>query len=150
MSLLPVVLALLPVIAIFLLLVLRKSAADTAGLAGWVVVMAVACFCFRTPVAVALRASVGGLAASLPISLVVAASIFQMTLLVETGALSRLVALIKTVSPESRAVQIMLINIGVGTLLTALGAVPVSILPPIMLALGLFVLRRDRPARSRL
>jgi len=136
MSLLPVTLALLPVIVIFLLLVLRKSAADVAGLAGWVVVMAVACLCFRTPVAVALRASAGGLAASLPISLVVAASIFQMTLLVETGALSRLVALIKTVSPESRAVQIMLINVGVGTLLTALGAVPVSILPPIMIALG--------------
>ena len=30
----------------------------------------------------------------------------------------------------------MLINVGFGTLLTALGAVPVSILPPIMLALG--------------
>lgn len=30
----------------------------------------------------------------------------------------------------------MIINIGFGTLLTALGAVPVSVLPPIMLALG--------------
>jgi len=133
---LPVVLALLPVIVIFLLLVLRKTAADVAGLAGWLVVMAVACLYFGTPLGVALRASAGGLVASLPISLVVAASIFQVTLLIETGALARLVALIKTVSPENRAVQIMLINVGVGTLLTALGAVPVSILPPIMIALG--------------
>ena len=136
MSLMPVLLALLPVIVIFLLLVLRKSAADTAGLVGWVVVMAVACLYFRTPLSVAMRASAGGIVASLPISLVVAASIFQVTLLIETGALARLVALIKTVSPEDRAVQIMLINIGAGTLLTALGAVPVSILPPIMMALG--------------
>lgn len=136
MSLAPVLLALLPVVVIFLLLVLRKSAADTAGIAGWLVVVAVACLSFKTPLAVALRASAGGIVASFPISLVVAASIFQVTLLIETGALGRLIALIKTISPESQAVQIMFINIGVGTLLTALGAVPVSILPPIMMALG--------------
>jgi lactate permease len=46
------------------------------------------------------------------------------------------VALIKTVAPRAQVVQIMLINVGFGTLLTALGAVPVSILPPIMIALG--------------
>ena len=136
MTLLPVIMALLPVIAIFLLLTIRKTAADTAGLAGWAVVLAVACLYFRTPLAVALRASAGGVVASFPISLVVATSIFQVTLLIETGALGRVIALIKTVSPESRAAQIMLINIGVGTLLTALGAVPVSILPPIMIGLG--------------
>jgi lactate permease len=136
MSLAPVLLALLPVIVIFLLLTLKKSPADTAGVAGWVVTVAVACLYFKTPLLVALRASAGGIVASFPISLVVAASIFQVTLLMETGALGRVIALIKTVSPESRAVQIMLINVGVGTLLTALGAVPVSILPPIMLALG--------------
>lgn len=136
MSLIPVLLALLPVIVIFLLLVLKKSAADTAGFVGWVVVVAVACLAFRTPLSVVLRSSLGGLVASFPISLVVATSIFQVTLLAETGALARVIALIKTVSPENKAVQIMLINIGIGTLLTALGAVPVSILPPIMLALG--------------
>jgi len=136
MSLIPVLLALLPVIVIFLLLVLKKSAADTAGLVGWLVVVAVACLAFRTPLSIALRSSLGGLVASFPISLVVATSIFQVTLLAETGALARVITLIKTVSPENKAVQIMLINIGIGTLLTALGAVPVSILPPIMLALG--------------
>jgi lactate permease len=56
--------------------------------------------------------------------------------MIETGAIARVVTLIKTVAPGDRVVQIMLINVGFGTLLTALGAVPVSILPPIMLALG--------------
>src|SRR4030067_1461083 len=54
----------------------------------------------------------------------------------ETGAIARIVALLKTISPRDKIVQIMLINVGFGTLLTSLGAVPVSILPPIMLSLG--------------
>ena len=131
-----VVLALSPILVILLLLTLRRTAADVAGGIGWVVALAAACLYFGTPLGVALRASLGGLVASLPIALVVATSILQVTLMQETGALARIVALIKTVSPGDRAVQIMIINVGFGTLLTALGAVPVSVLPPIMLALG--------------
>lgn len=136
MNPLTVVLALSPVIIIFLLLTLRRAAADVAGVAGWLVAVAIACLYFHTPLVVALRASLGGLVASLPITLVVATSILQITIMLETGAIARIVALVKSVSPGDRTVQIMLINIGFGTLLTALGAVPVSILPPIMLALG--------------
>jgi lactate permease len=131
-----VLLALLPVIVIFLLLVLRRTAADVAGLVGWVVVVVVAWSCFQTPLLVTLRASLAGVVASLPIALVVATSILQMTIMQETGAIARVVTLIKSVAPGNQVVQIMLINVGFGTLLAALGAVPVSILPPIMLALG--------------
>jgi lactate permease len=91
---------------------------------------------FKTPLEIIFKASLTGVIASLPIALVVATSIFQITLMLETGAIARVVALVKTISPNDKVVQIMLINIGFGTLLTALGAVPVSILPPIMLALG--------------
>jgi lactate permease len=56
--------------------------------------------------------------------------------MLETGAIARVVQAIKAISPTDQIVQIMMINIGFGTALTALGAVPVSILPPIMLALG--------------
>ena len=136
MNLLSVLLALSPVIVIFLLLVLRRTAADTAGVIGWIVVVTVACLYFGTPLPVALQASLGGIVASLPIALVVATSILQMTIMQETGAIARVVALIKSVAPGNRVVQILIINVGVGTLLTALGAVPVSVLPPIMLALG--------------
>ncbi len=131
-----ILLALLPVLVIFLLLVLRRTAADVAGLAGWVVVVLVAWLYFRTPLPVTLQASLSGIVDSFPISLAVATSILQVTIMQETGALARVVTLVKPLAPRDQAVQIMLINVGFGTLLTALGAVPVSVLPPIMLALG--------------
>ncbi|MGC9332871.1 MAG: L-lactate permease [Anaerolineae bacterium] len=136
MSLVAVLLALSPVVVVFLLLTLRRMAADTAGVIGWVFTVAVAWLFFKTPPIIALQASISGIVASLPIALVVATSILQVTVMLETGAIARVVALIKTVAPGKRVAQIMLINVGFGTLLTALGAVPVSILPPIMLALG--------------
>ncbi len=133
---LPAILALLPVIVILLLLVLKKSPADIAGLLGWVVTFIVAWLFFKTPVQIILGSSLAGMIASLPIALVVATSILQITVMMESGAIARIVALVKTVSPKNRVIQIMIINVGFGTLLAALGAVPVSILPPIMLAMG--------------
>jgi lactate permease len=133
---LSLLLALSPVIVILLLLTLRRTAADVAGLIGWIVTLAAAWLYFGTPIPVALGASLAGIVASLPISLVVATSILQVTVMMETGAIARVVALVKSVAPGDQVVQIMLINVGFGTLLTALGAVPVSILPPIMLSLG--------------
>ncbi len=82
------------------------------------------------------RASLAGVVASFPISLMVGASIFQMTYMLEMGAVKRIVIAMKSVSPRDRIVQILMINVGFGTLVTALGATPVSILPPIMIALG--------------
>jgi lactate permease len=83
-----------------------------------------------------LKASAAGVVASLPISLMVAASLFQMGIMLECGAVARLVATLKGLARDDRVAQILIINVGFGTLLTALGATPVSILPPIMIALG--------------
>ena len=129
-------LALLPVIVILLLLTLRRSAADVAGMGGWLVAALVAWLAFDTAPTLILRASVAGILASMPISIMVATSILQVTLMIETGAIGRVVVLIKQVTTGSQVAQIMLVNMGFGTLLAALGATPVSILPPIMLALG--------------
>ncbi len=133
---LSVVLALLPVVVILLLLVVRKTPADIAGLVGWGVAVALALVYFHTPLSTALWASLAGGIASWPIALMVATSIFQITVMAETGALGRIVTLIKTVSPKDKVVQVLIINFGFGTLIAAIGATPVSILPPIMLALG--------------
>ncbi|PWB50829.1 MAG: lactate permease [Anaerolineales bacterium] len=135
-NILSIVVAILPVIIIFLLLAVRRTPADLAGLIGWGVTVLIAWLYFKTSLNVLLLSSLAGIIASLPIALVVATSIFQVTVMQETGAIARLVALLKTVSPGDKIVQIMLINVGFGTMLTALGAVPVSILPPIMLSLG--------------
>ena len=129
---LSVLIALLPVILILVLLIGRKTAADTAGLAGWVA----AALYFRTPLSIILKSSLGGVLASLPITIMVGTSIYQITVMLETGAISRVVALIKTLAPRDKIIQIMIINVGFGTLLAAMGATPVSILPPIMLGLG--------------
>ncbi len=136
MGFLSVIFALSPILVIFLLLTLRRTAADIAGIVGWSVALAVAWLYFQTPLPILLKVSLAGLLASLPIAFVVATSLFQMTIMMETGAIKRLVTLLKSVSPGDQVAQILIINIGFGTLLTALGAVPVSILPPIMLALG--------------
>jgi lactate permease len=136
MNPLSVFLALLPVLVVLILLIWKRMAADTAGLIAWVVAMLAACLYFQTPIQVALTASLAGVVASLPITLMVATSILQVTIMIESGAIARVVALVKAVAPKDQVVQIMIVNIGFGTLLAALGATPVSILPPIMLAMG--------------
>jgi lactate permease len=136
MNLLSVFLALLPVVLIFILLVWRRTAADIAGLVGWACTVLVAWLYFRTPLSNTLLISLGGVVASFPITLMVGASLLQITIMKDTGAIDRVVALIKTVAPGNKVAQILILNIGIGTLLAAMGATPVSILPPIMLALG--------------
>ena len=136
MMILSVLMACLPIILIFLLLVVTKKAADISGLIGWVITILIAWLYFQTPFAILIKVSLAGIVASLPITLMVAASIFQITFMLEIGAIKRVVVLMKTIAPHNQIVQIMIINIGFGTLLASLGATPVSILPPIMLALG--------------
>jgi len=136
MNLLSILIALLPILVILVLLIGRKMAADLAGVIGWAVTVLSAWLYFQTPLSIILKASLAGALASSPITLMVAASLLQVFIMVETGALARVVALIKTVAPRDQVVQIMIVNVGFGTLLAALGATPVSILPPIMLGMG--------------
>ncbi len=136
MESLGVFLATLPVIAIFLLLLVRRTPADIAGVIGWAITALIALTYFHTSPRVIGGASLAGIISSFPISLMVGASIFQMTFMMETGAVKRIVLGMKAVSPHDRIAQILMINVGFGTLVTALGATPVSILPPIMIALG--------------
>jgi lactate permease len=131
-----VVLTLIPIIAVLALLTVAKWPADLSGLAGWILVILISLLFFKTSLQVGLTASLAGIIASFPVSLMVATSIFQITFLESTGALNRIVVFVKTLAKNDQAVQIMIINMGIGTLLVAVGATPVSILPPIMLALG--------------
>lgn len=131
-----VLLTLAPIIVVLLLLTVVKWPADLSGLIGWVLVTAISLLFFHTSLQVSLTGSLAGIIASFPVSLMVVTSIFQITFLESTGALKRIVVFVKTLAKTDRAAQIMIINMGIGTLLVAVGATPVSILPPIMLALG--------------
>jgi lactate permease len=128
--------ALLPVLVILILLVWRRSPADIAGVIGWICAVLVAWLYFKTPLTNTLLISLAGVVASLPITIMVGTSLLQITIMKEAGAIDRVVAFIKTIAPGNKVAQILILNLGIGTLLAALGATPVSILPPIMLALG--------------
>ncbi|MDO9391074.1 MAG: L-lactate permease [bacterium] len=136
MSIWQLLLTLLPIAVILVMLIAFKRPADQSGLAGWLAISLAAFFFFNTSWEVILRSTGAGIVRSFSVSLIVAASLLQMAVMEKTGALKRVIIFIKTLAGGNQAVQIMLINIGFGTLMVAVGATPVSILPPILLAMG--------------
>lgn len=136
MSWLYLILSILPILVVVFLLAYKEWPADTSGVVGWLLTVAVAIIFFETSLGVAMRSSLAGIIASFPVSLMVATSILQIIYMESTGALRRIVISIKTIARSDQAVQVMIINVGFGTLLAAVGATPVSVLPPIMVALG--------------
>ena len=131
-----ILLTLLPIALILCMLIIWKKPADISGIVGWLVVSAIAVLFFKTSIEVILRSTVGGFIKSFPVSLIVATSLFQMAYMEKTGALKRIIIFIKTIASENKAVQIIIINIGFGILMVAVGATPASLLPPILIALG--------------
>jgi lactate permease len=129
-------LIILPIVLAFVLLVFLHKAADVTGVIVWLVTIVIAITAFQTDIWVALTASFAGIIKSFPISLMVATSILMMTFMQETGALQRLIVFFKTLGGGSRPMQILMISFGLGLFLVGIGATPVSMLPPVMLALG--------------
>lgn len=132
----PLLLTLLPIVLILVLLLVFRTPADISGVLGWLAVCLVAWLWFSTSPEVILRSTASGLIRSWSVSLIVAASLLQMAVIEKSGALKRITIFIKTIASENRPVQIMMINIGFGTLMVAVGATPVSVLPPILVAMG--------------
>lgn len=130
------ILIILPIVLAFVLLVYMKKAADVTGVIVWFVTLLIAIFAFQTNIIIALTASLAGIVKSFPISLMVATSILMMTFMQETGALQRLIVFFKTLGGGSKPMQILMISFGLGLFLVGIGATPVSMLPPVMLALG--------------
>ena len=130
------ILIILPIVLAFVLLVYLRKAADVTGVVVWLATMAIAVFAFQTDIVIAFTASLAGIVKSFPISLMVATSILMMTFMQETGALQRLIVFFKTLGGGSKPMQILMISFGLGLFLVGIGATPVSMLPPVMLALG--------------
>lgn len=130
------ILIILPILLAFVLLVFLHKAADVTGVIVWIVTVLIAIFAFQTDITIALTASLAGIIKSFPISLMVATSILMMTFMQETGALQRLIVFFKTLGGGNRPMQILMISFGLGLFLVGIGATPVSMLPPVMLALG--------------
>jgi len=129
-------LTLLPIAIILVMLIGFRKSADISGIVGFLAIAVIAFFAFNTSVEVIARSAGAGFVKSFAVSLIVAASLLQMAYMEKTGALKRIIIFIKTLACDSRPVQIMMINIGFGTLMVAVGATPVSLLPPILIAMG--------------
>src|SRR5208283_4194611 len=127
------ILTLVPIAVILVMLIIWRKPADISGIVGWLAISIVAFFFFSTTFDVIWRSTLAGFIRSFSVSLMVAASLLQVTFMEKTGSLKRIVVLIKTIASDNRAVQIMLINIGFGTLMVAVGQTPVSLLPPILI-----------------
>ncbi len=134
--LLGILLTILPIALAFVMLLFLHKAADTTGVVVWLVTLGIAVIAFQTDVGIALVASLAGIIKSFPISLMVLTSILMMTWMQETGALQRMIVFFKTLGGGSRPMQILAISFGLGLFLVGIGATPVSMLPPVMLALG--------------
>jgi len=135
-SIVDLLLTLVPMAVILVMLIAFKKAADISGTIGWIAVSLIAFLFFQTSIEVILRSTVAGFIRSFAVSLIVATSLLQMAYMEKTGALKRVIIFIKTLAHGNLAVEIMMINIGFGTLMVAVGATPVSILPPILIAMG--------------
>ncbi|MHA1227648.1 MAG: L-lactate permease [Candidatus Hodarchaeales archaeon] len=128
-------LIILPFILAMFLLVAKKWKADTVGVLVWLLIGGIAVI-LNTPLDSVVIISIAGIIDSFKITLMVGASIFMITYMAKCGALARIIVFIKTLKGSHPAWQIMFLNLGVGCLLVTIGATPVSILPPIMMALG--------------
>lgn len=129
-------LTLVPLVIILGMIIIWRKPADVSGIAGLVATSVVAYLFFSTSAEVIFRSTLAGLIRSFSVSLIVATSLLMMAYMEKTGALRRIIIFIKTIARDNRAVQVMMINIGFGTLMVAVGATPVSLLPPILLGMG--------------
>jgi lactate permease len=127
--------AILPILVIFIGLVFLKQSGTLMGIVGWLLTVILAILVFQTSPDIALYASWSGILSSFGISLMVLFTILQVTMMDVTGAITRITAYIKSIAAE-RYEQIMILNVGFGSFLVSIGATPVTMLPPIMLALG--------------
>ncbi len=129
------IVAVIPIIFIFVGLVVFRREGTTMGILGWLLCCLLAFVYFHTPLEVVTSASVYGILKSLGITLIVSFSILQIIFMHKVGALERITAEIKRYDFEKPEL-IMLLNIGFGSFLVSIGATPVSMLPPIMMGLG--------------
>ena len=128
-------LAILPIIIIFVGIVFLKQSGTLMAVIGWLLTMLIAVLFFNTSPSIALYASLSGILASFGISLMVLFTILQVTMMDLTGAIRSISEYIKSIAAE-RYEQIMILNVGFGSFLVSIGATPVTMIPPIMMALG--------------
>jgi len=135
---LSILLAALPVIVLFVLLVVKRAAVPYAAAGGAITAFLVATLVYRMPVSMASLAFLNGaLFALLPICYVLVGAMLLYNITVETGCFERIKASVAGLSPDHR-LQAILIAFCFGAFLEgAAGAgTPVAICAAMMVGLG--------------
>ncbi len=129
------VLAIFPLILVFIGIILFKQSGARMAVIGWLAAILVAVFCFKTDIYVALGASAYGILKSFGITISVLFTILMIFIMKEAKALDVISNAVRTVA-ATKEEQAIFIGIGFGTLVTSLGVVTPSLLPPFLVALG--------------
>ncbi|MHA1466124.1 MAG: L-lactate permease, partial [Candidatus Heimdallarchaeaceae archaeon] len=127
---------LIPFFIGIVLLIFFKFKADMVGTIIFVIILITSIFYFNTDWKISFVVSLAGIIKSFPISLMVLTSILMMTYMEKTGALAKIVVSFKKIGGGNQAFQIMIINLALGTFLVSIGATPVTMLPPVLAAMG--------------
>lgn len=128
--------AISPLLVIFIVIVWLGKPANIGGVIAWLSTLAVSCLYFQTDLKVALSSALSGAISSFPVSLVIVVAMLQVTIMAETGAIKRISVLFKAFAVDDAPTQVLFLSCAVSTVLTTMGAVPITLLPPIMFALG--------------
>ncbi|MCE7743138.1 MAG: L-lactate permease [Candidatus Heimdallarchaeota archaeon] len=131
-----VLLILLPFALGILLLIVFKLKADMVGTILFMLMLIIGIYAFKTDWRVATLASIAGIIKSFPISLMVLTSILMITYQQKTGSLDKIIVSFKKIGGGNKAFQIMIINLALGCFLVSIGATPVTMLPPVLMAMG--------------
>lgn len=125
-----------PVLVILFALLLTKSSVGLAGLLGLSTAFFLSIFYFPTSIEVLFRSLISGFLASLPVSLIVVASLLQLTIMEVSGAMNTVITFSKSLCEKDKMIQILVLVVGFGTILSSAGAVPVTIITPLLVAIG--------------
>jgi lactate permease len=137
------ILALLPLITIFVMLGVFKTKAHIAGLSALGVALVVAVLAFKMPVDLAFLSATQGVATGLfPIMWIVVSAVWLYQLTVVSGRFEDLRAAFRLVSPDPR-VQAVIVAFCFGALLEALAGfgAPVAITAVMLMAMGFSAIR---------
>ncbi|MGJ8454332.1 L-lactate permease [Pseudothermotoga sp. U03pept] len=128
--------AFLPVFVILVMLLVGKSSVGRAGFLGLLTTLILSGTYFHTPLEVICRSVLAGLVASLPVSVIVVASLLQLSIMEVSGAMKRIISFSRQLCCKDEVSQFLTLVIGFGTVLSAAGAVPVTVITPILVAMG--------------
>ena len=129
------ILALAPLLVVFVGIIYFKQPGMNMALIGWLVAVAVAVLFFKTSLEATLWASVEGIIKSFGITIAVMFTMFMIFIMKETGALKTVADAAQNVV-KTKEEQAIFLGIGFGSFLTCLGVVTPALFPPLLVAMG--------------